>query len=430
MPPSTPKTQPGREPKPTFGARWNSTLRDASGDRATIARNSAGRVRDALPRDEDRPARLNLLDHAAAAVLRTFGKVVPRPLQAPILGVGMAQLASKGWNAVNPKWSSVPHTEVTFPGLPASSVNWPEVNCYSFVSGDRSGKYGQPGERSGRMYGAITCDEITSAARRDGYVEPIKDDGCDSECPPNYHLAHFRTTGDGEDIQHLAGLLSSGPDFHVYASKRGPDGKMKTVHKQGRPGIPTDKDGSGKPIGCAVDKNVNHHFVVNEGIGPFKLPSQYNYSVPCGDFLCAPDEPAPGKERPNPFVTKSRVMNVMSATAAAVLGSQFWLSHRLGRLDRQQAEKDVWPLLEKVSTLTPKELKVAEALAGKFPQAQNLNAIAKRAGIGSADERQQLTGKLTEMGLLSDDGRSIKDMLTARVVSEYAKRMKDAAGER
>lgn len=287
------------------------------------------------------------------------------------------------------------------------------------------------------MYDAITCDEITSAARRDGYVDPIKDDGCDSECPPGHRLAHFRTTGEGQEIQHLGGLFSTSKDFHVYASKREPDGRMRTVHKQGRPGIPTDTDGSGKPIGCPVDESVNHHYLVNEGIGPFKLPSQYNYSVPCGNFLCAPDEPGqPAKGHANPFVTKSRVMGVMSATAAAVLGSQFWLSHRISRLDRQQAEKNVWPLLEKVSTLTAKELKVAEALADKFPQdglgkpaPQNLNALAKRAGIGNAQERQRIIGKLNQHGLLSDDGKSIKDVLTARVVSEYARRMRSTAGE-
>jgi len=335
-PPSTPTAQPGRTQEPTFSARRHSSPRDASpGDRVTLARNSAGRVRDALPRDEGSPARRNPLDHAAVAVLRTFRKVVPQPLQAPLLGIGAARLAAKGWNAVNPKWSSVPHADVTFPGQPSSSINWPEVNCYSFVSGDRSGKHGQPGQRSGRMYGAITCDEITAAAIRDGYVPPIKDDGCDSECPPGHRLAHFRTTGDGQAIQHLKGLFSTEKDFHVYASTRGPDGRMRTVHKQGQPGVPTDKDGSGRPIGCPVDERVNHHYVVNEGIGPFKFPSHYNYSVPCGDFLCAPDEPAPPKGRSNPFVTKDRIMGAMSATAAAVLSSQLWLSHRLGRLDRQ-----------------------------------------------------------------------------------------------
>lgn len=419
------KTQWGRAPEPAFSARGDSR----GADRVVIAKSSADRVKNALPRD-DRSSRPNLLDRTAVAVANTFRKMVPPPVQPVVLGLGLANLLSGAWKAMNPKWSSVPHANVTFPGVPTSSVNWPEVNCYSFVSSDREGRHGQPGERSGRMYGAITCDEITAAARRDGYVDPSVNDGCDSECPPGHHLAHFRTTGTGQDVQHLGGLLSSGPDFHVYASERGTDGKMRTVHKQGRPGVPTDKDGSGKAIGCPIDESVNHHYVVNEGIGPFSLPGQYNYSMPCGDFLCAPDEPPPpAKDRGDPIVTKRRVMNVMSATAAAVLGSQFWLSHRLKGLERE-AEKDLWPLLESIGTLTEKELQVAEALAEKFPAPQNLNAMAKKMGIGSATERRQIIDRLSRKGLLSDDGTAIKDVLTARVLSEYARATKNAMRER
>jgi len=39
-------------------------------------------------------------------------------------------------------------------------------------------------------------------------------------------------------------------------------------------------------------------------------------------------------------------------------------------------------------------------------------------------------GRLARIGLLSDDGKSIKDILTARVVSEFAKRMKSDAPRR
>lgn len=85
-------------------------------------------------------------------------------------------------------------------------------NCYNYGCDIQTGTYAQPGRGSGQKWTQLTCDNVTSAAIRDGLVPVDCDQGCGcSECC------------------HQVALVMAPYDYHWYRKDR--DGRWS--HKMG-----------------------------------------------------------------------------------------------------------------------------------------------------------------------------------------------------
>jgi hypothetical protein len=75
----------------------------------------------------------------------------------------------------------------------------PRNNCYNYASNKRTDTFAQPGRGSGRIYGALSCPEVTAAALRDG-------------CHVRYNCFP-----DSENPRYLVALvMAPGYDYHWY----------------------------------------------------------------------------------------------------------------------------------------------------------------------------------------------------------------------
>ena len=80
----------------------------------------------------------------------------------------------------------------------------PRNNCYNYASNKRTDTFAQPGRGSGRIYGALSCAEVSAAALRDG--------------------CHKRYTcfPDSEKPRYLVALVvAPGYDYHWYRLQSG-----------------------------------------------------------------------------------------------------------------------------------------------------------------------------------------------------------------
>ena len=129
-------------------------------------------------------------------------------------------------------------------------------NCYSYAAdrpyGHKFGTKPQPGDESGHPLTDLTCDDITRAAKSDGFV------GKHGSCPVGYHEVSL--------------VIAPDVDYHWYRK----DTSGRWSHKPGHTAA-TDVDASGKPI---LDPNRANRDYSDRG-GP-------NYSQMCPQ-LCAPD---------------------------------------------------------------------------------------------------------------------------------------------
>jgi hypothetical protein len=119
----------------------------------------------------------------------------------------------------------------------------------------------------------MQCEDLQEGQRRDGAVDPVKEDGCNSVCPDGHHLVNGRVA------RNLNLGFTEITDFH--AVRRNQDGKW--THKMGT-GPVSNRDASGNEIDCPDDAD-------------FKYGTISNYED-CG-YLCHPEPKKlePGKPR-------------------------------------------------------------------------------------------------------------------------------------
>jgi hypothetical protein len=177
------------------------------------------------------------------------------------------------------------------PPLTYPNNEWRDLNanCFSYGINDpyAIGLLTQPGGKYWEK-GESACDRIEAAVPGDGFVRPLKQDDCNSVCPPNTHLVYIVV--DPEHGYHLFRKNSNEFEGGRWA-------QIPAKHQ-----APTHRDDDNQVIICPS-------------------VAKHKYAITCG-YWCAPNNPFPRRAHPKVITRAEKLIAAnVGVVGVAALGA-------------------------------------------------------------------------------------------------------------